>query len=112
MYNTYIEKSTSGAVMKKVVKSGSGNVFKDLGFDEKETIELKFKAELYVILKKTVEKQKLTSRQLEKIWDVPQPRVSEILTGKFDKVSITRLLTFLGVLGVKVQPIQSRNKNI
>lgn len=93
------------------VKYGSDNIFTDLGFDEDESVELKFKAELYVILKKTLEKQKLTSRELEKIWDVPQPRVSEVVTGKLDKVSITRLLNFLAALGVIVQPTLYRKKH-
>lgn len=92
------------------IKYGSGNIFKDLGFDETESVELKFKADLYVILKKTFEKQKLTSRQLEKIWDVPQPRVSEVMTGKLDKVSIARLLNFLSALGVSVHPAPQRRK--
>jgi predicted XRE-type DNA-binding protein len=92
------------------VKYASDNIFKDLGFDETESVELKFKADLYVILKRTLEKQKLTSRQLEKIWDVPQPRVSEVITGKLDKVSIGRLLNFLSALGVNVHPARERKK--
>ena len=90
------------------IKYGSDNVFKDLGFDENESVELKFKADLYVLLKKTLEKQSLTSRQLEKLWDVPQPRVSEVVTGKLDKVSIARLLNFLSALGVSVKPTLNR----
>ena len=93
------------------VKYGSNNIFKDLGFDESESVELKFKADLYVILKKTLQKKKLTSRQLEKIWDVPQPRVSEVVTGKLDKVSIARLFNFLAALGVGVEPAQQRRKS-
>ena len=93
------------------VKFASANIFKDLGFDESESVEIKFKADLYVILKKTLAKQKLTGRQLEQIWDVSQPRVSEVITGKLDKVSIGRLLHFLSALGVTVHPAEQRKKS-
>ena len=90
------------------VKYSKGNVFRDMGFSEEESVELKFKADLYVILIRTVRKQSLTSRELEKIWDVPQPRVSEIMTGKLDKVSIGRLLNFISKIGVKIHPAEDR----
>lgn len=92
------------------IKYGSDNVFKDLGFSETESVELKFKADLYVLLKKTMEKEKLTQRQLEKIWDVPQPRVSEVVTGKLDKVSVTRMLNFLFLLGIRVHPVLEKRE--
>ena len=92
------------------IKFGSDNIFKDLGFDETESVELKFKAELYVIMKKAIDKKKLTNRELEKIWDVPQPRVSEVMTGKLDKVSITRMLNYLSAIGVSVQPTQKSKR--
>ena len=91
------------------VKFGSQNIFQDLGFDENESVELKFKADLYVMMKKAIDKKKLSNRELEKIWDVPQPRVSEVMTGKLDKVSIARMLNYLSAIGVRVRPTQKTN---
>ena len=90
---------------------GSNNLFKDLGFKDQEAVDLKFKAELYILLIKAVESKKLKSRDLEKLWDIPQPRVSEIITGKLDKVSITRILVLLDFLGVQVTPTPIRKKS-
>jgi predicted XRE-type DNA-binding protein len=46
--------------------------------------------------------RQLTQKDLGKIWGVPQPRVSEVLTGKLAVVSIERLIEFLGLLGVEI----------
>lgn len=89
------------------MKSGSDNIFEDLGFSGERSIELQFKAELYVILKKTVAQQELTGKQLEKLWNLPPSKVSDVVTGRLDKVSVTRLLHFLSALGVKIRPVRA-----
>jgi predicted XRE-type DNA-binding protein len=76
----------------------SHNVFKDLGFSSAEAKILEFKSQLVLEIKKVCEKHSITRRSLEKIWDVPQPRVSNVMTGKIDKVSVERLLSFLIIL--------------
>jgi predicted XRE-type DNA-binding protein len=43
-----------------------------------------------------------TQKDLGKIWGVPQPRVSEVLTGKLAVISIERLIEILGILGVEI----------
>jgi len=47
--------------------------------DEQELLELKLKADLHQDILKLIKKKKLTPRQLEKLFDIPQPRVSELL---------------------------------
>lgn len=79
----------------------TSSVFKDLGFNESQSRLLIFKSELYNKVLDVVKKQKITPRQLEKILDVPQPRVSELLNGKFSSLSIEKLLSYLEKLGIE-----------
>jgi predicted XRE-type DNA-binding protein len=75
--------------------SKNESVFHDLGFSEAESLALTVKADLHTKLLAVIEARHLTSRELEKIFDVPQPRVSELLNGKISTMSIEKLLTYL-----------------
>jgi predicted XRE-type DNA-binding protein len=83
-------------------RTTSGNVFEDLGFSPEESRVLTLKAQLAALIARITRERQLTQKELGKIWGVPQPRVSEVLTGKLAVVSIERLIEFLGVLGVEV----------
>jgi predicted XRE-type DNA-binding protein len=83
-------------------KPGAGNVFRDLGFSVEQSRILGLKAQLAVMILKAVDNRGLTQKQLSRMWGVPQPRVSEILSGKLNLVSIERLVAFLAVLGTEV----------
>jgi predicted XRE-type DNA-binding protein len=76
------------------------SVFQDLGFSKSETVALAFKADLYSKILTVIKVRKISARELEKILDVPQPRVSELLNGKLSGMSIEKLLTYLEKLGV------------
>jgi len=76
------------------------SVFHDLGFSHQESMALTFKAEIYSKILDVVKAKKLSSRELEKILDVPQPRVSELLNGKLSSASIEKLLNYLERLGI------------
>lgn len=80
----------------------SGNIFEDLGFSPEESRVLTLKAQLAALVVRIARERQLTQKELGKIWSVPQPRVSEVLTGKLTLVSIERLIEFLGALGVEV----------
>ena len=77
------------------------SVFQDLGFNEQESLALTIKADLYSKILEVIEKQGLKPRALEKMLDVPQPRVSELLRGKLSSVSIEKLLAYLEKMGVE-----------
>jgi len=87
----------------------TGNVLDDLGFDEQTSLELKLKYQIYQGILALVEKQNYSPRDLETLFDVPQPRVSELLRGKLSTISIKKLLWYMEKLGgaanVKVQQI-------
>jgi len=69
--------------------------------DEQELLELKLKADLHQGILKLVKKKKLTPRQLEKLFDIPQPRVSELLRGKLSLLSVSKLLCYAALLGAR-----------
>lgn len=76
--------------------------------DEQELLELKLKADLHQDILKLIKKRKFTPRQLEKLFDIPQPRVSELLRGKLSLLSVSKLLYYANLLGaradVKLKP--------
>lgn len=73
--------------------------FEDLGFSAQNSLRLKIKADIFLEIIKVIKKNNYTSRQLERILDQPQPRVSELMNGKISKVSIEKLLDYLDTLG-------------
>ena len=80
-----------------------GNVFEDLKFSPDEAAVMALKVQLHSEIIKAVKRQKLSPRQLEKVLDVPQPRVSELLSGKVSKMTSDKLAKYLSKLGRSVQ---------
>ena len=76
-----------------------GSVLNELNMSEQDRLELKLKAALHQDILKLIQKKKITPRQLEKLFDIPQPRVSELLRGKLSLLSVSRLLYFAHLLG-------------
>jgi len=87
----------------KPIHISKGNVIDDLGFSPEEAAAIKLKASLHAEILRIVEKRKLRPRQLEKILDQPQPRISELLNGKISKMSAEKLAGYLSRLGVEVK---------
>ena len=78
-------------------------LFEDIGFSTEEAAVLEFKLTLHNEIMKVVKKKKLTSRQLEKILDITQPRASELLNGKISQMTADRLTKYLHRLGRRVK---------
>ncbi len=79
-----------------------GELFEDLGFTSEEAAVLRVKTILHIEIMKAVEKRKLTPRQLEKLLDIPQPRVSELLHGKISRMTADLLTKYLYRLGREI----------
>lgn len=88
---------------KTATVSTRGNVFDDLGFSPEEAAILRMKTQLHIETMRAVEKQGLTPRPLEKVLDVPQPRVSELLGGKISRMTTDLLAKYLYRLGREVK---------
>ncbi len=69
--------------MKLISHRTKGSVLDELNMSEQERLELKLKADLHQDILKLIKKKKFTPRQLERLFDVPQPRVSELLEVSF-----------------------------
>jgi predicted XRE-type DNA-binding protein len=80
-----------------------GNVIDDLGFSPEEAAAIKLKTSLHMEIMRIIEKRKLKARELEKILDQPQPRISELLNGKISKMSAEKLAGFLSRLGFEIK---------
>jgi predicted XRE-type DNA-binding protein len=76
------------------------SAFEDVGFSKSESAALMFKSEIYSKIISVIKARKLTRIQLEKLLEVPQPRVSELLNQKISGVSIEKLLIYLDKLGI------------
>lgn len=79
-----------------------GNVIDDLGFAPEEAAAIKLKVQLHTEILKVIKKRRLQPRQIEKLLEVPQPRVSELLNGKISQVSSDKLAQYLYLLGRSV----------
>lgn len=80
-----------------------GNVFEDLGFSPEEAAILRMKTQLHIEIMRVIEQKRLTPRQLEKVLDVPQPRVSELVNGKISRMTADLLAKYLYRLGREVE---------
>jgi predicted XRE-type DNA-binding protein len=91
-------------------EKGSGNVFKDLGFDNPE--EELLKSDLTGEIASIIRKKKLTQKQAAKILGVHQPRISTLLKGNFDLFSVETLMHFLQLLGKDIDiVVKDKPKN-
>jgi predicted XRE-type DNA-binding protein len=71
-----------------------GDIFDDLGFSAKETLEAKIKADIWQALMKHIEQAGFSQAYLVTALKAHQPDVSNLLKGKISKFSITKLIQF------------------
>jgi predicted XRE-type DNA-binding protein len=84
---------------KLIAHRTQGSVLDELNMSEQDRLELKLKADLHQKILKLIKKKRLTPRQVEKLFDIPQPRVSELLRGKLSLLSVSKLLLYAHLLG-------------
>jgi predicted XRE-type DNA-binding protein len=77
----------------ELVDVGTGDVFKDLGFDDAD--ERKLRTQLAIRLNDLIKERKLTQTAAAGIFGVPQPHVSELRHYKLSRFSSERLLHFI-----------------
>lgn len=80
----------------------SGNVFRDLGFPPKEAENLRIRCELMDRLSALIVERGLTQAAAARIFDVSQPRVSDLVRGKIDLFTIDALVDMLAKAGWRV----------
>ena len=78
--------------MAKKVTESTGNVFLDLGFPPDEAAVMLLRAELAEALRAWIESEDLTQAQAAKHLKIAQPRVSEIVRGRVELLSLDYLV--------------------
>jgi predicted XRE-type DNA-binding protein len=96
-------KNIGELVMRKSILESSGNVFVDLGYSPDEAAILQMRADLMADLRKFISHKKLTQAAAAKIFGVSQSRVSDLITGKWEKFSLEMLITLVTKAGMHVK---------
>ena len=92
------------------VEIGSGSVYADLGYKNHE--EMETKSNLVMEISKAIKKKKITQTQAAEIFGISQPKLSELLNGRFRGYSVERLIHFLNEIGQDVDIIvKSKPRN-
>ena len=87
---------------KKLYKS-SGNVFEDIGFAKPEAERLALLSMLAIEIEKYIKAHNLTQAEAARRFAVSQPRISNLLNGKFHLFSIDTLIEMLLRVGIQVK---------
>jgi predicted XRE-type DNA-binding protein len=98
----YLSVRAWGQSMSEKTLRSSGNVFLDLGFSREEAAILQMRADLMAKLRKVIKTRKLTQAKAAKILGVSQSRVSDLVTGKWEKFSLEMLITLATRAGLGV----------
>lgn len=77
--------------MTKRMTKSSGNIFLDLGFAPHEATVMLLRAQLAEALRQWMERERLTQAKAAKRLGISQPRVSEIVRGKVELLSLDYL---------------------
>jgi len=81
----------------------TGNIFADLGFSPAQAVELTIKSDLHRSLLLHIRESKMTQVELAEVLQVHQPDVSNLLRGKLNLFSITKLCQYADRLKLKVR---------
>ena len=80
----------------------ASDLFGAMGFNKDESAQMSAKSRLYTMFKRRVREKGLTRQQLSETLHEPQPRVSDLMTGKLDKFSMEKLIFYFDCLGARV----------
>jgi predicted XRE-type DNA-binding protein len=85
------------------VSESSGNIFLDLGFPPHEAAVSLLRAALTEALRQWIEGENFTQAQAAKRLGIARPRVSEIVRGKIELMSLDYLVGLCAKAGVSVE---------
>ena len=87
----------------KKIGRGTGDVFRDLGFNAEESLNLTLRSELMLRIEQIVAKSGLSQREAAKRLGVNQPRLNDLLRGHIQKFSLDALVNMLAQAGMRVE---------
>jgi len=88
--------------MTRKISKSSGNIFRDLGFPPHEASVMLLRAQLAEALRSWMEREELTQAQAAKRLGITQPRMSEIVRGKVELLSLDYLAGLCAKAGLEV----------
>lgn len=90
----------------------TNNIFADLGLEDSD--ELLARAQLMHQLGLLIKSSKFTQKEIAKKLGITQPKVSMLLSGKFNEFSSEKLMLYLSLMGcyVEINIRKPRSKNL
>lgn len=83
-----------------IFEESSGNVFADLGVEDAEELFTRGKIGIQVI--RILKQRNLKQREISQLLGIPQPEVSHLMNGEFQRFSEGKLLIFLKRLDTEI----------
>ena len=83
-----------------VFEESSGNVLADLGLEDAEELFTRGKIGIQVL--RILKQRNLKQREISDLLGIPQPEVSHLMKGEFQRFSEGKLLTFLKRLDTEI----------
>jgi predicted XRE-type DNA-binding protein len=93
------------------VVKGSGNVFEDLGFEQKEATNLKIRADLMLCLRKFIQSKNWTQAEAAIFFGETQPRISNLMNGDIERFAIDKLIQMLSQAGMDIRILVTQQTN-
>jgi predicted XRE-type DNA-binding protein len=85
------------------VRRSTGNVFADLGFEKEEAEHLRIRSALMGTVRQVITDREMTQAAAATLFNVSQPRISDLMRGKIDLFSIDTLVEMLSRAGVRIE---------
>ncbi len=85
---------------KPVFEESSGNIFADLGLEDASELFTRGKIGIQVL--RLLKQRNLKQREISELFGIPQPEVSHLMKGEFQRFSEGKLLTFLKRLDTEI----------
>ena len=88
------------------------NIFEAITADAGEAADLEFRSDMMLLLRNLFESRDWSQADVMRALDIPQPRVSELVTGKINMVSSDKLISYLAKLGYVLKPTFSASRKV
>ena len=96
-----------------IFEESSGNVFADLGLKDADELFMRGKIGIQVI--RILKQRNLKQHEISQLLGIPQPEVSHLMNGEFQRFSDGKLLIFLKRLDTEItlhlRPRNGRNQS-
>lgn len=81
------------------------SVLESISKTPERAADLEMRSDLAIAINDLLDARKLKQKEIADILSIPQPRVSDLVNEKIDKLSMPRLLGYLRTLGYQIKPI-------